>query len=905
MTAALKILEKITTGYTIFEKDQVLTEKQLNGITNYLNDETRLTRVNVLGVGIISGLRVSVQSDVVTVTKGVGITTDGDLLYYGNDTSFDRFLEYNKSYPKYAPLYLGGDTSGDMIPVYELIRQEVTDDPRSPIFSLPDFTAQTGKELQEMVAVLLMESYVNDPDLCTGTDCDNLGQDCINTLKLLLVDKTSLNLLKPAIATPDEAFSQLNEIVADRPLISQSINSLSELADVYRTVCTTIHDRLLVELPKVYLYCQTFLADVFPFDPTDDWRTRLIEIQNVASSDLGIQYYYDFLKDMVETYNQFRDLLFGDRTWCCPEIDRFPKHLLLGTLDPDSDPDENRTAFYPSPAMSQTTESRNHAKFLARKLDVLMQTFQVPAISDDAPIRITPSLLEDRPLEERAIPYYYQASETNPIHKSWNYSLSQRQMDTRNYSYHAATYGATGAAANPLTSQIGRFSFFRIEGYLGQSLETVVSAIYNAIYSSNLPFSVIFAQLGGQPSPPGEADENGRIPFNNLISQHSSLEHFGGVARGGTFVVLADTNDETVIADFVVPYYIAPPHPIIAADGLNSQRTQLIQIGYLAVFGSSSGHNPRQASQCLRDLGYYLNIIIESCRQHNTQDLEEFIANVKEMNKALGYPNSWFVTFYQAVKSNHELVGEAAKIANYYLDRAIAALASYNIDAADGLESKFIQLVNIGYLAIFGSSPGHDPRQVSNWLRDLGSYLNIIIESCRQDSTQDLDEFIANVKVANPASGYSNSWFIDFYLAVKSNHGLIGEAAKIANFYLDHAIAALSSDNIKAADGLKSNLDRLVASAERVAFGPSPKPDPDRLRNLSYYLNIIIESCRREDSLDSERLRASIQDISKELGYSNPEIRTFYEAVKNNHGLAGEAATVANSYLDCAIAALS
>ena len=494
MTAALRILQEIETNYSIFEKDQVLTEGQLNSVTDYLNDQTRLTRIHLLGVGIVSGLRVSVQDDGVKVTKGVGITTDGDLLYYNNETLFDRFLEYDNSYPKYAPFYVDENTEGEMIPVYELILQGITD-PRSPIFPLSEFTTQTTKELRDMVAVLLMESYVNDPDLCTGTDCDNLGQDCVNTPKLLLVEKAAINSwLKPAIPTPSEAYSELNEIVADRPPIQESISSVSE---IYSPVCTTIYNELLAELPNLYRYCAHFLTDVFPSDPTDAWTTQLTDINSNASGNLGIQYYYDFLKDVVETYNQFRDLLFGDTTWICPNINWFSKHLLLGNLVPGDDPDENRTAFYPSPAVSKTTESLNHAKFLARKLDTLIKTFQMPAASDDAPIRITPSLFEDQPLEERAIPYYYQVNQTNhPIHQHWNYSLTQRGMATRNYSYHATDYGAEGAAANPLTSQIGRFSFFRIEGHLGKNVESAIYSIESEIKSQNLPFTVRSVFLG-------------------------------------------------------------------------------------------------------------------------------------------------------------------------------------------------------------------------------------------------------------------------------------------------------------------------------------------------------------------------------------------------------------------------
>jgi hypothetical protein len=75
-------------------------------------------------------------------------------------------------------------------------------------------------------------------------------------------------------------------------------------------------------------------------------------------------------------------------------------------------------------------------------------------------------------------------------------------MDARNYSYNGriqpkdGEYKAEGAAANPLTSQIGRFSFFRIEGHLGKNVVTVVAAIESEIKSKNLPFTVCSILLG-------------------------------------------------------------------------------------------------------------------------------------------------------------------------------------------------------------------------------------------------------------------------------------------------------------------------------------------------------------------------------------------------------------------------
>ena len=258
MTQILKSLEALSIGYSVFEKDQVLTHDQLNSISGYFEDQSRLTRITLVGVGVVCGLRVALQGNTVTVARGVGVTTDGDLLSFAENTVFDKFRAYDKTNPAYGPFYLNGDVSNEMISVYELVRAAEAADGRTALLSR--FATQAGKPLANMVAVLFMESYVTDRDLCSGTDCDNLGQDCNNRVRLLLVDKAAAGTLHYVAATPHKAFGALNEIVADRPLFSAATNAPGLLAQTYRTVCTTIHNRLLAELPKLYQHGASFLA---------------------------------------------------------------------------------------------------------------------------------------------------------------------------------------------------------------------------------------------------------------------------------------------------------------------------------------------------------------------------------------------------------------------------------------------------------------------------------------------------------------------------------------------------------------------------------------------------------------------------------------------------------------------
>jgi hypothetical protein len=535
-----KSLDDISTSFTVFEADQILTHRQLNDLANYLDDQDRLTRVGLLGVGIVCGLRVALRNERVVVSKGVGVTTDGDLLRLPAERSFDRFKVYDKSAPIYPPFYRGdpsdpnarggpGGAGGEMLPVFELVAEGERDERATPLGQL---SAQIRKPLGEMAAVLLMESYVKDDDLCTGTDCDNLGQGSIHATKLLLLAKSDLAALRENLATLDQAGRSLPEVAVERPLLPPGTATLGALGGLYRTACGNLHEALAGALRGLFAACADLLADLFAADPAPEWLAAMEASRaGFGRSNLGIQYYYDFLKDVAETYNAFRDRLFGETTVCCPDLGAFPKHLLLGGLEGDAA--ENRTGFYPSPLVSRTAGERAHARFLAGKLDALIRTFEPPAAGRE--IRITPSRGEDRSLEERAIPYYYEVDDARPLHRAWSWALTQRGMERNNYSYHADSYNP-GATARQFTTQIGRFDFFRVEGHLGQEVSRVVQFLEGEIRGKNLPFVVRAVALGPDRrtvvvKPPIRYTDMHRFHYllrQDMVSQLEDTKRFSG-----------------------------------------------------------------------------------------------------------------------------------------------------------------------------------------------------------------------------------------------------------------------------------------------------------------------------------------------------------------------------------------
>lgn len=86
-------------SYPVFEPNQVLSDVHLNQAFNYLDEQERLTRANLIGIGIICGLeiRLEVKSQteaIIRLSKGCGVTSEGYLVEEPEDVSLVSYREY-------------------------------------------------------------------------------------------------------------------------------------------------------------------------------------------------------------------------------------------------------------------------------------------------------------------------------------------------------------------------------------------------------------------------------------------------------------------------------------------------------------------------------------------------------------------------------------------------------------------------------------------------------------------------------------------------------------------------------------------------------------------------------------------------------------------------------------------
>jgi hypothetical protein len=537
------ILTNITrdnSRFTIFENDQVLTADQLNDLFNYLDVQTRLTRTRAIGIGIICGLEIGMlENGHLVVSKGTAITTDGDLLHIDTDQEFDMYEVFEDVNAKYP--YLRMD-NGQVVTMYEL-RNSSSSNASSPLLS--GFEQATNTVIKDHVGILYLEDYKNDPDVCTGTDCDNKGAESVKDLKVLLIHKNNMKALLASIPVVNRNYFSLEDIAVPRVSIRTTVDTYPELNAAFNDSLAVKED-IKNKLLKAYQICRLMLDDEFGgVDPTTAWNSLLDEHFKIGSTIYG-QYVYDFARDLSYAYNELRETLFGDNMMCCPDVELFPKHVLMGlvksasvshTIDspPASDSlfltntsgaasslrlssilrfdigslirrfhpihidTEYRHHFYESPVLNNKEENVRQTRFCFVRINAMIRNFKVPT-SEELQIlaqglQITPSHFEDRPLGERSIPFYYKFDSNLPVNLYWNFKANIRKMETQLFSYFSNRYSNNPATVTPLRYNLLPFNFFRIEGHIGFKFKDVEAQLNKIILENNLPINIMSVQI--------------------------------------------------------------------------------------------------------------------------------------------------------------------------------------------------------------------------------------------------------------------------------------------------------------------------------------------------------------------------------------------------------------------------
>jgi predicted flap endonuclease-1-like 5' DNA nuclease len=294
----------------------------------------------------------------------------------------------------------------------------------------------------------------------------------------------------------------------------------------------------------------------------------------------SIQYFYDFVKDLIDTYNELLNELYELVNDCCAGTECFPHHLMLGHIKEEVTFQASifRQGYLQPPVYNGNANRLQQIRFLHWRMVIMMKCFFVPDwdvddFSDESyydvlqiegekklgqdpklPVRITPARMYNEPLGKQTIPFYYNLSNSPySMQYYWDYLSTKHNREDHQLSFfnkEIPGYSNLDFVVHPFVFSISQYPFYRIEGHTGMKADDAVTAIKNLRKRYALSFDVM-------PVTVDNFKELFTQPFDNNEFAGYGLEHVCGVQKGYTFLLLHDgdeTNHGLVMADFQLPF---------------------------------------------------------------------------------------------------------------------------------------------------------------------------------------------------------------------------------------------------------------------------------------------------------------------------------------------------------------
>jgi hypothetical protein len=483
-----------------FVADQLLTSEDLNQLFGYLDEQNRMTRTNLIGIGIVCGLQLQINPSKtqVTITKGCGVTSEGYLISV-NTKAYSQYKKYKVDTARVYDKFYKLDGGGNKIPmnVWEL-KQPAVD---------PELEDIDEGFLKDKVILLFVELKEEDNKNCDPNSCDDKGINVTVSFLPMAVTTEDASLLmgNGAGGFGMNTYTVLPELRMKRWDVANTSPVYSQ--DIFQAYLKLLDQSFLEQvettLKNVYAVFGSVVAAEYGGNPFTGLAAKFSYLHDGTinlNQAIHLQYQYDLFSDLLLAYQEFRKTGTYVLSTCCPDSDLFPRHLLLGEAipSPTSGMLAYRHYFIYSPLFDQHGMV-GELKTLFKRLVLLIESFFLPTVSgnntkEDTSLRITPSMLWDVPLSKKAIPYYYLVnSGTQPLYLSWDHRRTLLHDAKRHLSYHATQYnnGSDDFVVSPLSYDLEPYNFLRIEGIVGKSYVHVLRQVKQQIQKNRLPVDII------------------------------------------------------------------------------------------------------------------------------------------------------------------------------------------------------------------------------------------------------------------------------------------------------------------------------------------------------------------------------------------------------------------------------
>ncbi|KQT17908.1 hypothetical protein ASG31_03990 [Chryseobacterium sp. Leaf404] len=472
-----------TSSYPVFEADQVLSQKDLNLAVSHLEEQDRITRKNLTGIGISCGLelnfpvknQVKISCGSAVTSLGFQISWNEKLLTHYKETQLsDLFLTPDYKEEAYLDnIFKHSKNYHALKKIYELMPSESSDEEK--IIIQNDF-------FDEKLIILLLEITLVDEKNCVTTNCDDKGKRLEFNLRPIAVSESDFSSqLFPRY--PSCNFSPLvfprynvpfNDILSPEKVLENFVTPFS----------TAFFKNISDAVAKIYSEYKAITGQ--SLNILNDCKSVLEKNLKSYKGTTNVQYFWDWISDIISAYSEIKAHSKNDFSICCADDGLFPFHVVLGGNNEESL--SYRTPFFAAGNSSQSMKSKEEIKILFEKLAHIISSFKV---GKNLPVRITPSQFGSSKLSEKSLPYYYDDILTLRDH--WNPKLTMEKQSDSVLSYHSLhhLYTSKNEVKTPLLFELEDYSFFRIEGHIGKNYQDALSEILKIQQTHQLPFKVM------------------------------------------------------------------------------------------------------------------------------------------------------------------------------------------------------------------------------------------------------------------------------------------------------------------------------------------------------------------------------------------------------------------------------
>ncbi|WP_421795238.1 hypothetical protein [Haliscomenobacter sp.] len=495
----------------LFKKGAVLRHGELNDVVSFFDQAQKFSNLYLDGTGIVSGLEVKLENGIVTVSPGVAVMPNGQLVRLEN-------------------------------PCHLVLSEEITPDEKmKPYFShLKLLRVRQDTDTGNIQRIA--------PGDCVLVKLEEQGgsNNASSCFRENDVNEKRTYALVFYIATPKPqdapAAKPCFQHLCLPTFTGEDIESLSSREVFYQKFIQKIGQGSEELYQSIELFSGCF-PGLFCYEKPEDFRKMLLDDKENQIK-TSPNYAYDYLRTLASAYNELISLPYfhhNKRRWI-PQ--NYPNVIGLGRIPAhcwgeDDCRHEWQSAIKP-------VEGKEEAQFYAQRLLELCKAENLNFQASQN-LTYTPSRSDEVPLSLRAIPWY---ANHEKIRNQWNFLATRRSLQGQiPPGEHTFCYneGCNFVQVSGHIEKSGRLTrtLNQDDLYLNadRSLQTLKKEL-------NLPFQIKLCSFPA--SQPG-----GIIQLRNYFLQHPGLQPMGGVPKGGTLLLLVEQGEEgvRVLGDFALPYY--------------------------------------------------------------------------------------------------------------------------------------------------------------------------------------------------------------------------------------------------------------------------------------------------------------------------------------------------------------